>query len=126
MCGRDFGVVDTEKKTGQPRFTYATQIDAAVVEVDPETGEVEIVDYAAVDDCGVRNQPGDRRGLGARCELRDAIGAALHEDFVDDEEGMLATCELLRRESRAACDGHAPAEELARNWSFCRRAACWA
>ena len=71
-----FGMVDTEKKTGKLTLTYATQIHAAVVEVDPETGEVEIVDYAAVDDCGVRINPqiveGQVHGATAH-----AIGAAL-------------------------------------------------
>ena len=41
VCRPYFGMVDTEKKTGQLTLTYATQIHAAVVEIDPETGEVE-------------------------------------------------------------------------------------
>ena len=85
-----FGMVDTEKKTGQLTLTYATQIHACVVEVDPETGDVEIVDYAAVDDCGIRIHPqiveGQVHGATAH-----AIGAALHEDFVYDEDGTLLT-----------------------------------
>ena len=59
-------MVDTEKKTGQLTLTYATQIHAAVVEIDPETGVVDVVDYAAVDECGDPDQPADRRGPGAR------------------------------------------------------------
>ena len=90
VCRPYFGMVDTEKKTGQLTLTYATQIHAAVVEIDPETGEVEIVDYAAVDDCGVRINPqiveGQVHGATAH-----AIGAALHEEFVYDEEGTLLT-----------------------------------
>ena len=86
VCRPYFGMVDTEKKTGQLTLTYATQIHAAVVEVDPETGEVDVVDYAAVDDCGVRINPqiveGQVHGATAH-----AIGAALHEEFVYDEEG---------------------------------------
>jgi 2-furoyl-CoA dehydrogenase large subunit len=85
-----FGVVDTEKKTGQLTLTYATQIHACVVEVDRETGVVEIVDYAAVDDCGTRIHPqiveGQVHGATAH-----AIGAALYEDFVYDEDGQLLT-----------------------------------
>src|SRR5881397_3262672 len=53
VCRPYFGMVDKERKTGQLTLTYATQIHAAVVEIDPDTGEVDIVDYAAVDDCGV-------------------------------------------------------------------------
>ena len=37
-----------------------------VVEIDAETGEVEIVRYVAVDDCGNADQPDDRRRPGAR------------------------------------------------------------
>ncbi len=85
-----FGVVDTEKKMGKLTLTYASQIHACLVEVDPETGKTEIVDYAAVDDCGVRIHPqiveGQVHGATAH-----AIGAALHEDFVYDEDGTLLT-----------------------------------
>src|SRR3970282_199298 len=49
VCRPYFGMVATEKKTAQLTLTYAARIHAAVVEVDQETGEVEIVDYAAVD-----------------------------------------------------------------------------
>ena len=90
VCRPYFGVVDKEAKTGQLTLTYAMQIHAAVVEVDPETGEVEIVDYAAVDDCGVRINPqiveGQVHGATAH-----AIGAALSEEFVYDEDGTLLT-----------------------------------
>jgi len=90
VCRPYFGMVDTEKKTGQLTLTYATQIHAAVVEIDPETGEVDVVDYAAVDDCGVRINPqiveGQVHGATAH-----AIGAALSEEFVYDEEGTLLT-----------------------------------
>jgi 2-furoyl-CoA dehydrogenase large subunit len=90
VCRPYFGMVDTEKKTGQLTLTYATQIHAAVVEIDPDTGEVDVVDYAAVDDCGVRINPqiveGQVHGATAH-----ALGAALHEDFVYDEDGTLLT-----------------------------------
>ena len=85
-----FGMVDTEKKMGKLTLTYATQIHACVVEIDQETGVTEIVDYAAVDDCGTRIHPqiveGQVHGATAH-----AIGAALHEDFVYDEDGQLLT-----------------------------------
>ena len=61
-----------------------------MVEIDPETGEVEIVDYAAVDDCGIRIHPqiveGQVHGATAH-----ALGAALHETFAYDEYGQLLT-----------------------------------
>jgi 2-furoyl-CoA dehydrogenase large subunit len=90
VCRPYFGVVDKERKLGKLTLTYATQIHACIVEVDKETGVTEVVDYAAVDDCGVRINPqiveGQVHGATAH-----AIGAALHENFVYDEDGTLLT-----------------------------------
>ena len=83
-------MVDTEKKMGKLTLTYATQIHACVVEVDPETGVVEIVDYAAVDDCGTRIHPQIVEGQVHGATVH-AIGAALFENFVYDEDGQLLT-----------------------------------
>jgi 2-furoyl-CoA dehydrogenase large subunit len=81
---------DVERKYGNLTLTYATQIHACVVEVDPETGVYEIVDYGAVDDCGTRINPqiveGQVQGATAQ-----AIGAATHEIFPYDEDGNLLT-----------------------------------
>ena len=85
-----FELPDVEKKYGNLTLTYATQIHACVVEIDRETGEVEIVDYAAVDDCGTRIHPqiveGQVHGATAH-----AIGAALWETFSYDADGQLMT-----------------------------------
>ena len=85
-----FTMPDFETKMGNLTLTYATQIHACVVEIDPETGHVELVDYAAVDDCGIRIHPqiveGQVHGATAH-----AIGAALHETFAYDEYGQLLT-----------------------------------
>ena len=108
-----FEVPDVEKKYGNLTLTYATQIHAAVIEIDPETGYYDIVDYAAVDDCGKRINPQIVEGqvMGATAQ---ALGAATHEQFVYDEDGNLLTPELLRL-PRAACARHAAApDRLAR------------
>jgi CO/xanthine dehydrogenase Mo-binding subunit len=85
-----FELPDKERKYGNLTLTYATQIHACVIEIDRETGEVGLVDYAAVDDCGVRIHPqiveGQVHGATAH-----AIGAALHETFAYDEDGQLLT-----------------------------------
>ena len=85
-----FGPLDLEKQYGNLTLTYATQIHACMIEIDRETGEVEIVDYAAVDDCGTRIHPqiveGQVHGATAH-----AIGAALWETFSYDEDGQLLT-----------------------------------
>ena len=61
-----------------------------MVEIDPETGVYEIVDYAAVDDCGKRINPQVVEGqvMGATAQ---ALGAATHETFTYDEDGNLLT-----------------------------------
>jgi 2-furoyl-CoA dehydrogenase large subunit len=85
-----FELPDKEKNYGNLTLTYATQIHACVVEIDRDTGVVDIVDYAAVDDCGVRIHPqiveGQVHGATAH-----GLGAALHETFAYDEDGQLLT-----------------------------------
>jgi CO/xanthine dehydrogenase Mo-binding subunit len=85
-----FEVPDKERKFGNLTLTYATQIHACLVEVDPETGEYELVDYAAVDDCGNRIHPQIVEGQvhGATAQ---ALGAATHESFTYDDDGNLLT-----------------------------------
>jgi CO/xanthine dehydrogenase Mo-binding subunit len=59
----------------------------AVVEVDPETGKVEIVDYAAVHDAGTMVNP---KTLGGhiRGGTANGIGTALFEEYKYDENGQ--------------------------------------
>ena len=85
-----FEVPDVETKKGNLTLTYACQVHVAVVEIDPETGAYEIVDYAAVDDCGKRINPQIVEGqvMGATAQ---ALGAAVHETYEYDEDGNLLT-----------------------------------
>jgi CO/xanthine dehydrogenase Mo-binding subunit len=85
-----FDPPDVERKFGNLTLTYAAQVHVALVEVDPETGVYEIVDYAAVDDCGVRINPQIVEGqvMGATAQ---ALGAATHETYTYDEDGNLLT-----------------------------------
>ncbi len=85
-----FQVPDVEKKFGNLTLTYAAQVHVAVIEVDPETGYYDIVDYAAVDDCGKRINPQIVEGqvMGATAQ---ALGAVVHEQFVYDDDGNLLT-----------------------------------
>ncbi|MDF1748552.1 MAG: xanthine dehydrogenase family protein molybdopterin-binding subunit [Alphaproteobacteria bacterium] len=66
-------------------FTYASH--AAVVAVDPETGIVEILDYAAVDDCGRMVNPMIVEGqvLGGTVQ---GVGTALFEESPYDQSGQ--------------------------------------
>ncbi|MFA7679082.1 MAG: xanthine dehydrogenase family protein molybdopterin-binding subunit [Pigmentiphaga sp.] len=70
-------------------FTYATH--AAVVAVDPDTGKVDILDYACVEDCGTVVNPliVDGQIVGG---IAQGIGTALYEEIPYDEAGQpLAT-----------------------------------
>jgi CO/xanthine dehydrogenase Mo-binding subunit len=85
-----FELPDVERKFGNLTLTYAAQVHVAVVEIDPETGQYEVVDHAAVDDCGVRIHPQIVEGqvMGATAQ---ALGAVTHEAFEYDEDGNLLT-----------------------------------
>lgn len=85
-----FGMPDTEKKFGNLTLTYAPQIHIAVIEVDTETYQPAILDYAVVDDCGVAVNPKIVEGQvhGATCH---GIGAAMQEAFQFDEAGNMIT-----------------------------------
>ncbi|GAK46622.1 putative quinoline 2-oxidoreductase, large subunit [Tepidicaulis marinus] len=61
----------------------------ALVEVDPETGEVELKRYIAVDDCGVIINPLLARGQ-VHGGLAQGIGQALYEDAGFDAQGRPA------------------------------------
>ena len=70
-------------------FTYATQV--AVVAVDADTGKVEILDYAVVEDCGTVVNPliVDGQIVGG---IAQGIGTALYEEIPFNENGQpLAT-----------------------------------
>src|SRR5690606_19031096 len=47
--------VGYKPKVDTGSFTYASQ--AAVVAVDPHTGQIEILDYVVVEDCGIMVNP---------------------------------------------------------------------
>ena len=70
-----FGMADTEKKFGNLTLTYATQIHACVVEVDPETGVVRDRRLRRRGRLRHADPPADRRGPGARRDgARDRRG----------------------------------------------------
>jgi carbon-monoxide dehydrogenase large subunit len=71
-------------------FVFPFGAHACVVDVDVETGKVEVVRYVAVDDCGPAINPmlidGQVHG-----GIVHAIGQALYEQIVYDEAGQLVT-----------------------------------
>jgi CO/xanthine dehydrogenase Mo-binding subunit/carbon monoxide dehydrogenase subunit G len=81
-----FQPVDAEKKYGNLTLTYAMQLHIAVVEINKETAQTKILDYAIVDDCGtvinhmiVEGQSHGGAGHG--------IAASLLETMPHDKEG---------------------------------------
>jgi carbon-monoxide dehydrogenase large subunit len=77
---------------GNATWPFGTHL--ALVEVDADTGDVEILEYHAVDDCGNRVNPmivdGQIHG-----GITQGIGQALFEDTVYDSTGNLLTASLL-------------------------------
>jgi aerobic carbon-monoxide dehydrogenase large subunit len=71
-------------------FVFPFGAHACVVDLDPETGKVEVVRYVAVDDCGPAINPmlidGQIHG-----GVTHAIGQALYEQVVYDAQGQLVT-----------------------------------
>lgn len=72
-------------------FTYATH--AAIVEVDIETGKVDILDYVIFEDCGTRVNPLilDGQSYGGAAQ---GIGTALFEEVIYDSAGQPLTSTL--------------------------------
>jgi len=75
-------------------FTFPFGTHVCVVEVEPETGNVEIKKYVAVDDCGKVINPllvdGQVQG-----GIAQGLGQALYEGVVYDETGQLLTGSLM-------------------------------
>ena len=75
-------------------FTYPFGAHVCVVEVDGETGDVKLQKYVAVDDCGNVLNPllvdGQVHG-----GIVQAVGQALLEEAVYDDQGQLITGELM-------------------------------
>ncbi len=75
-------------------FTYPFGTHICVVEVDPDTGQVRLLRYVAVDDCGNALNPllvdGQVHG-----GIVQSVGQALFEGAVYDEQGQLLTGELM-------------------------------
>jgi carbon-monoxide dehydrogenase large subunit len=75
-------------------FTFPFGTHICVVEVDPQTGRIEIKKYLAVDDCGKVINPllvdGQVQG-----GIAQGLGQALYEEIVYDENGQLITGSLM-------------------------------
>jgi len=86
--GFEYGL--TAEKGYNPRLTYPFGTHVAVVEVDPETGRVEVKQLVLVDDCGRVVNPLLVEGqiIGGAIQ---ALAQALYEEAVYDADGNLVT-----------------------------------
>jgi carbon-monoxide dehydrogenase large subunit len=77
-----------------PNMTYPFGTHVCVVEVDPRTGEVQILRYVAVDDAGRIINPLLAAGQ-IHGGITQGIGQALYEEILYDAEGQPRTTSLL-------------------------------
>jgi len=77
-----------------PNFTYPFGAHIAVVEIDPETGRLKILDYTAVDDCGSVINPMIVEGQ-IHGGIVQGLGQALLEEAKYDENGQLLSSSFL-------------------------------
>ena len=77
-----------------PNFTFPFGAHLAVVEIDPETGRIDLQRYLAVDDCGVQINPMIVEGQ-VHGGVVQGVGPALWEGAVYDDDGQLVTGSML-------------------------------
>jgi carbon-monoxide dehydrogenase large subunit len=77
-----------------PNFVFPFGTHVAVVEIDEETGQVDLVDYAAVDDCGPQVNPMIVEGQ-LHGGIVQGVAQALWEEAVYDGDGNLRNASLM-------------------------------
>jgi 3-oxo-Delta1-steroid hydratase/dehydrogenase large subunit len=75
-------------------LTAANACHLVLVEVDRETGQVEILKYWIADDCGTRLNPANVEGM-TQGGVAQGVGAALLEEYVYNEDGQLLTSTFM-------------------------------
>jgi carbon-monoxide dehydrogenase large subunit len=80
------GHLDATCVYNPPNLTYPFGAYICVVDLDPDTGEVKVRRFIAVDDCGVRINPMIVEGQ-VHGGLADGVGMALMELMAFDEDG---------------------------------------
>ena len=76
-----------------PNFTFPAGAHLCLVEVDTETGETDIVDYVAVDDCGTVINPVIVEGQ-VHGGIAQGIAEAMYEEAMYDEAGNLISSHM--------------------------------
>ena len=75
-------------------LTFPFGAHIAVVEIDPDTGKIELQRFIAVDDCGTVINPLILEGQ-IEGGIAQGVGQALYEEAVYDEDGQLITGSMM-------------------------------
>lgn len=94
MCAAEEALFATEAHSS-PISPPPFMAGAAEVEIDPETGSIQLIDYVAVVDCGTVINPNLAR-VQVEGGLVQGIGMTLHENITYDEKGRLAENSLMQ------------------------------
>jgi carbon-monoxide dehydrogenase large subunit len=86
-----------------PNFSWPFGTHMCAVEVDTETGQVEVLQYVAIDDCGVQVNPLIVEGQ-VHGGVIQGLAQALYEEAVYDSDGNLQTSTLAEYLVPAASD----------------------
>ncbi len=86
--------LDATRRFEPPNFVFPFGTHVCVVEVDAQTGEVKVVKYLAVDDCGRLLNPMIVEGQ-VHGGIAQGLAQALFEEVVYDENGQLLTGTLM-------------------------------
>lgn len=94
MCAAEEALFATEAHSS-PISPPPFMAGAVEVEIDPETGSIQLIDYVAVVDCGTVINPNLAR-VQVEGGLVQGIGMTLHENITYDEKGRLAENSLMQ------------------------------
>jgi 2-furoyl-CoA dehydrogenase large subunit len=83
-----------KNKRGNLTLTYSYQSHGVVLEVDPETGKIQVLKYVIVDDAGRVVHPKIVEGQ-VHGSCAHGIGAALYEEYKYDVDGQLLTSTFM-------------------------------
>ncbi|WP_433347445.1 xanthine dehydrogenase family protein molybdopterin-binding subunit [Microtetraspora malaysiensis] len=77
-----------------PNYTFSSGTHACVVEVDPDTGKIDVTDFVAVDDCGTVINPLVAEGQ-VHGGVAQGLAQALYERIVYAPDGQPMTSSLM-------------------------------
>ncbi|MCC7077343.1 MAG: xanthine dehydrogenase family protein molybdopterin-binding subunit [Acidimicrobiia bacterium] len=83
-----------EEGRAKSYLTAAQAVHVVMVEIDAETGFVEILEYALADDCGTRLNPVVVEGQ-TEGSVAQGIGVALYEEYVYDSDAQPLTTTFM-------------------------------